>query len=136
MAELDPQFFRELMNERNARYEDRFKAMDEKTSLALAASEKAVTKAEAATEKRFDSVNEFRKTLSDQAATFLARPEAEAKFKGYDEKLDDVKKEIAGLRESRSEIGGGTAVARWSFEKVLAMGALVIALISLYFRSR
>jgi hypothetical protein len=98
------------MDERDRRYEDRFKATDDKTSLALTASEKAVTKAETATEKRFDSVNEFRKTLSDQAAEFLPRREY---FSGHQSILDKVEsikevfnKEISGLKESRSEGGG------------------------------
>src|SRR5678815_2512757 len=69
-----------VMDERDRRYEDRFRAMDEKTSLALTSSEKAVTKAETATEKRFDSVNEFRGSLKDQAANLIPRAEAEAKF--------------------------------------------------------
>lgn len=117
-----------LALERDTRYEQRFKAMDEKTGLALTASEKAVVKAETATEKRFDSVNEFRGQLKDQASTLLPRLEADAQFKvyedkidllkdqavtllprseadtqfrGYDDKIDDLKKEIHSLRESR-----------------------------------
>lgn len=42
---------------------------------ALASSKEAVTKAESATEKRFDSVNEFRATLTDQASRFVTRKE-------------------------------------------------------------
>lgn len=45
---------------------------------ALAASEKAVLKAEAASADRFASVNEFRQTLTDQAATFATRDKVEA----------------------------------------------------------
>jgi hypothetical protein len=48
---------------------------DKQISLALTAAEKAVTKAEVATEKRFESVNEFRLTLSDQTKTFVSRGE-------------------------------------------------------------
>lgn len=81
---------RTLMDERDRRYEDRFTATDEKTGLALTSSKEAVTKAEIATEKRFDSVNEFRNTLKDQAATLLSRGEAEARFKGQDEKLEGI----------------------------------------------
>jgi hypothetical protein len=91
-----------LADERDRRYEERFRAMDEKTSLALTASEKAVSKAETATEKRFDSVNEFRGSLKDQAATLLPREEADAKFKAIESKIDEMKKEIVGLREFRS----------------------------------
>jgi hypothetical protein len=49
----------------------------EKVALALAAADKAISKSEQATEKRFESVNEFRKTLSDQAANFISRREFE-----------------------------------------------------------
>jgi hypothetical protein len=95
-----------FLEERDRRYEDRFKAQDEKTTLALTASKEAITKAETATEKRFDAVNEFRGTLSDQAATLLPRLEAVTKFEAYDEKIESLKKEIGMLREDRSKSGG------------------------------
>jgi len=88
----------QVMNERDRRYEDRFNAMDEKTTLALASSEKAVTKAESATEKRFDSVNEFRNTLKDQASSLMPRGEVEAKYKAYDTQIDEMKKELSAFR--------------------------------------
>lgn len=47
---------------------------------ALKSAETAVAKAEQATEKRFDSVNEFRKTLTDQAAEFPTRKEVSAQL--------------------------------------------------------
>lgn len=96
----------QTMNERDRRYEDRFTAMDEKTSLALTASEKAVVKAETATEKRFDAVNEFRGQLADQAANLLPRGEASAKFLAFEEKLVRIDTDLRGLRESRSQITG------------------------------
>jgi hypothetical protein len=89
--------------ERDRRYEERFKAMDEKTSLALTSSEKAVSKAETATEKRFDSVNEFRATLNDQAGNLMSKSEANAKFQSYEEKFSELRKDIEGLREFRSK---------------------------------
>lgn len=88
-----------VIDERDRRYEDRFRAMDEKTGLALICSKEAVAKAETATEKRFDAVNEFRAALSDQAANLLTRSEASAKFQSYDEKLEYIK----ASREHRSE---------------------------------
>ena len=48
----------------------------EKTAkAALDSSKEAVLKAENATEKRFEGVNEFRATLTDQAARFVTRKE-------------------------------------------------------------
>lgn len=53
-------------------------AQAEKVALALAAAEKAIEKAEIAVEKRFDAINEFRKTINDQSATFATKPELAA----------------------------------------------------------
>jgi hypothetical protein len=69
-----------LAGERDRRYEDRFKAMDEKTSLALNASEKAVTKAEVAQEKRFDNTNEWRAAMQDRDRNQMPRVEIEQRF--------------------------------------------------------
>jgi hypothetical protein len=134
IRELASEFdgFKDLMTERDRRYEQRFEAMDEKTSLALTSSEKAVAKAEIATEKRFDSVNEFRATLSDQAANLIPRREADTKFAAWDDKFEDLKKEIAGLRESRSgATGTGVGLkAMWGY--VLAAIMLAIALVGVF----
>lgn len=108
---------RDLFEERDRRYEDRFRAQDEKTTLALTASKEAIGKAETATEKRFESVNEFRGTLSDQARLQLPRAEADERFKNMADKLeelkremvvrnDEVKKDVGLLREFKSGLGG------------------------------
>ena len=91
-------------DERDRRYEDRFKAMDEKTGLALTSSKEAVAKAETATEKRFDAVNEFRGTLSDQAANLMPRGEASAKFAALEEKFSSLRDEVT--RAISQGIGG------------------------------
>lgn len=101
---------RQLIDERDRLYQEQFKAIEAKTSLALSASKEAVTKAEVATEKRFEGVNEFRSTLSDQASTLMPRNEAGVRFLALEGKLDEfkneVKAELSSLRESRSESGG------------------------------
>jgi BMFP domain-containing protein YqiC len=61
-----------------ARLSESQAAADRSVTAALSAAEKAVAKAEMAAEKRFESVNEFRGTLSDQAATFPTRAEVGA----------------------------------------------------------
>jgi hypothetical protein len=91
-------------DERDRRYEDRFKAMDEKTGLALTSSKEAVAKAETATEKRFDAVNEFRGTLSDQAANLMPRGEAGARFDALEEKFAALKDEVT--RAAGQGLGG------------------------------
>lgn len=46
------------------------------THAALEAADKAIAKSEASVEKRFESVNEFRGQLNDQARTFMGRDES------------------------------------------------------------
>lgn len=54
---------------------------------ALAAADRAVAKAEVASEKRFDSVNEFRNTLADQQRTLMPRAEVEIVIKSLEDKI-------------------------------------------------
>jgi hypothetical protein len=121
---------RVVMDERDVRYEQRFKAMDEKTSLALTASEKAVSKAETATEKRFDAVNEFRGTLSDQARLLIPREEVNARFSASDQKIEGLKeqfqKDIGSLKETRSEVSGKEKGRDHTWAIALAIGLAVL----------
>jgi hypothetical protein len=90
------------MAEADLRYQQRFdqqqKALEaalaaakEAVATALTAAEKATTKAEVASERRFESVNEFRGQLADQAANLMPRSEAEARFVALSEKVDELK---------------------------------------------
>ena len=72
-----------LLDERDKRYEERFEAM-----------QVAVQKAEAATEKRFESVNEFRSQLSDQSRTFMPRSESETLHNNEHLRLDGIEKRV------------------------------------------
>lgn len=96
--------FGEMQNETESRitalteaklttYRTLIDSQTEKVALALSSAEKAVTKAETATEKRFDSVNEFRQQLNDQAASFMPRTEAMQLSGQATERL----RELAGL---------------------------------------
>lgn len=66
----------------------------DKVSLALAASDKAIIKAETANEKRFESVNEFRAQLNDQAASFVSRLEHNATIEGIKSEHNSAMKSI------------------------------------------
>ena len=87
-----------VIDERDKRYAQRFDAQQEALSAALqgakeavanalSAAKEAVIKAETAVEKRFESVNEFRATLTDQAANFVSKDSADAKFKSIEDKV-------------------------------------------------
>lgn len=84
--------FEALQQESDKRYEQRFGAQEKAVNAALTAAKEAVSKAETSAEKRFDSVNEFRAQLSDQAATFMPRMESEQRMSTLDEKIGAVTK--------------------------------------------
>lgn len=71
----------------------------EKVALALAAADKAVSKAEVATEKRFEGVNEFRAALNDQSRLQVTTDK-------FDSVIDGLNSRIRSL-EARIEKGEG-----------------------------
>ncbi len=107
----------------NAKFEGVRTSMDaqaEKVALALAASDKAVTKAEIATEKRFESVNEFRAQLQDQTRTFVAREEANVLFKAMQDKLDLIQDQMKSGQIWQGNITGRLAVGGIALTVVMA----------------
>jgi len=84
-AQSNSREFREILQEVSSLREqlraevvltaERFASSERAIQAALAAVKEASLKAEAATEKRFEGVNEFRYQLKDQAATFITRAE-------------------------------------------------------------
>lgn len=73
-------------------------AAKEAVNAALAAANAAVNKAEIAAGKQFESVNEFRNTLSDQQLKLLPRAEADIKFNSLDKAIDNLVKMLADMR--------------------------------------
>lgn len=95
-----------LMDEREDRTKERFALMEKNINVAMTASDKAVTKAETATEKRFESVNEFRETLRDQAATLMPRAEYDVQHKALEEKLNVFIRSTANKSEDANKMIG------------------------------
>lgn len=100
------QHIKALLAEKDVRDQQRFDAqttatqaalaaVKEATQAALTAAKEAVVKAENASEKRFEGVNEFRQTLSDQASTFISRSE----FNALKERLDRGEGRSGGLND-------------------------------------
>src|SRR4026208_2595356 len=75
-----------------------FAAQKEAINAALAAADRAVSKAELATEKRFESVNEFRGTLDNQQRTLMPRSEVDVMIKGVEEKISNITKLVDEMR--------------------------------------
>jgi hypothetical protein len=83
-------------------------AVEKSAANALAASAAATQKAETAMEKRFESVNEFRGAMGDQATRFITRAEVDQRMTASD-------KETAGVvsRLDRIEAKGLGLQAGW-----------------------
>jgi hypothetical protein len=130
LAEMDVRY-QALLSEKDLRYQQRFDAQGQALTAALAAAErgretamiaaeKAVDKANTANEKRFESVNEFRKALTDQTATFPSRVELGA----LAQRVTDL-----ATRVDKSE-GAKTGISD-SAKMLLAVGGFIFTAVSL-----
>lgn len=126
------------------RYEERFAASQKalelglmgtksEISLALQAADRAVQKAEAATEKRFESVNEFRGTLDQQQRTLIPRSEVSVLVEGLNEKIasltkghDEQKAIVSKMQAERQGVVGGWGYAVGAVGLLLALASLVM----------
>lgn len=150
-----------VLVEHDKRYEQRFAAQEQATALALArvdkefhehlqqvrtethaaldAADKAITKSETATEKRFESVNEFRAQLADQATRFMPRLEAEQRIGQNGEKIDTLDKRLredialinSRLDRTQGQSSGIDKSWGWIVGAVGLLGALVAIFLNL-----
>jgi hypothetical protein len=63
----------------------------------MSAAETAITRASAATEKRFEGVNEFRAQLADQARTFLPRTEYQTAHEALGDRINTNAERLAAI---------------------------------------
>jgi hypothetical protein len=110
-----------ILAEMDRRFAAAILAQDKAVQIAMIASEKAVVKAEIAAEKRFESVNEFRGQLTDQAATFMPRAEAEQRLAALADKIEDLK-------------GSSSAGAQKLWGYLIAAAAVIVAIIAVVTR--
>lgn len=124
-------------------------AAKEAVQAALKSAEKAVIVAQEASEKRLDAMNEFRKSLSDQTSTFIARPEHTAQYKALSDRVDNNAVLLSALELrltsrldtfSGQQTGAGTSVTDQRAERgfrnanisaVIAGVATLVAIVSL-----
>ena len=100
-----------LIDANDKNYNQRFENVIQATKSALDAADRAVNKAEMASEKRFDAVNEFRATLSDQQRTLMPRNEAELMIKSINEKVDALNLTTIARQSEKQGIGQGWGYA-------------------------
>ena len=123
------------LDERDRRYEDRFKAQEmavgaalqsqEKlTTAAFNASEKAIAKAEISQTSYNSTHNDLTRKMDSQYSAMLPRTEADTRFKNLDDK-------IADLREFRSSTEGVDRNKAATWVAVFALIGLAIAIAAL-----
>jgi len=103
----------------------RFDAQEKAVNAALAASDRAVNKAELASEKRFDAVNEFRAALADSARLLMPRAESEASARVLAAKIETLETRV----NSREDRGTGASQS-WI---ILGLAISVLANVVLIF---
>jgi hypothetical protein len=97
----------EARNALDERYAQRFSDAEKALHAAITAADRAVSKAEEATTKRFESVNEFRGALSDQARSLMPRLESERRMTLIEERLTKIE-------QYHSERSGATEASQLS----------------------
>ena len=107
-------------DDREKMHVERFAAAKERVDLAMAASDKAILKAESASDRRFDGVNEFRKALSDNSATYMPRSEYAVQHQSLVEKIDTTVAAVAKMQSA----------AEGRIKGVSTVGFIVMAVIT------
>jgi hypothetical protein len=108
-------------------------AQKEAVANAMAAADRAIQKAEISAEKRFEGVNEFRATLSDQQRTLMPRAESEALHNAMNARLsqlgETLTEKIDALSKTQSSIEDRKAGNKEGWQlAVLGIGLLLTVL--------
>lgn len=85
--------------------ESKISALEKNVATALAAADKAVTKAETAIEKRFDSGNEIRQAMVDAQGHFAQKEQTDLQFDGVDQRLKAIEQTLAAASGKSAGIG-------------------------------
>jgi hypothetical protein len=117
-----------LLNEREDRTKERFSSMDRNVTAALIAADKAVEKAEKATEKRFEGVNEFRETLRDQAANLMPRAEYDVRHTALSELVTSIGDRLLAME---SKTAGFTVASAQNRASNVDNSARLLSIISI-----
>jgi len=131
--------FTKLLADAERRFDGQILSQKEAVAIAMNAADRAVTKAESAAEKRFESVNEFRAALNDNGRLQMPRLEAEGLFRAMGEKFEASNKALSAridavaatlLKHEGKSVG---VSAGWGYAVgVVGLVALIISLITKY----
>lgn len=121
-----------------AAFQTSLKSLEKASETALATANTAVQKAESAAEKRFESVNEFRNTLSDQQRNLMPRSEVTVTIEALENqiasvaaananKIDALEKQLDKLQAERLGVKGGWGYAVGVVGFLFILASLIVA---------
>lgn len=119
------------INAAESRAELRFEAMKEQVAAAFQSSQRAIDKADDATEKRFEGVNEFRAALSDQATRFVTAETLKALGDKLEASIDRNREDLNSLATRIDLRQGEIAGSRLTYGNIAAIVAGVASVIGI-----
>lgn len=118
---------KDIMNERDKRYEERADAAKEASKAAQMASERAGEKTEMALKEYKIGSNEWRDTVKSLVASMPTRIEMDALTKMFDQKIERTEAEVRLVRETVGTGSGKSAGVEAMWNKVVQIIQLAIA---------
>lgn len=115
--------------EQNKYLEHRFHAQDMSVQTALTSARDATLKAEAATEKRLDLMNEFRATLSDQATQLMPRTETELRLTAIEKDVAMLYSRLGSTEGVSKGLGVGWAYTVGAVVMITAVATVIVRLL-------
>src|SRR5207302_8781915 len=121
LIEANDRRLNDLMTERGLRDLQRYEASRDALHAALGCAKEAITKAEAAYEKRFDNTNQWKQTFSELSGKMVTRTEYSSTYDAIKDKIEEVSGRIKVIDGKSTGIGTSVGV-------VMAVAALLISL--------
>src|SRR6266403_6228936 len=121
LIEANERRLNDLMKERDLRDHQRYESSRDALNAALGCAKEAITKAEAAYEKRFDNTNQWKQTFSELSGKMVTRMEFSSAYDALKDKVEEVSGRIKVIEGKSTGIGTSVGV-------VMAVAALLISL--------
>ncbi len=121
-----------LISAAEQRSDARFDAMKATVEAAFLNAQTALEKAEAATENRFQGVNEFRATLSDQATHFVTRETLDALVGKLEQQISRQREDLDALGKRidvRQGVIEGSKITIGNMIALVSVAAAIIGII-------
>jgi len=126
------EYFMALLRAEQLRSDERFKSMQDAVDAAFESSQRAIDKTNESLERRFEGVNEFRATLSDQAAHFVTKDSLNSLTDKLQAAIDQNRKDLDALEKKfdlREGQEQGSKITTGTLVTVITVSVGVIGLI-------